>query len=93
MGTLPGAVNLPSDEAFEAPTEQSPSGSLKPSNAAALGLIRARGKSVIAICGATTRDAQEFGAQLVRLGYPKVATLSGGFDMLDQTGATLTVPS
>ena len=61
----------PEKSAFESPSETSPLGSLKPSNPSALSLIRARGKSLIAVCGAQTRDAQHFGAQLVRLGYPK----------------------
>merc|ERR1712150_64456 len=68
LGTLPGALNLPADVAFEAPTEQAPLGSLKPTPQA-LSLIRARGTSgVIAVCGATTREAQQFGSQLIRLG-------------------------
>ena len=51
LGTLPGAVSLPFDEAFDVPTEKTPLGSLKMTNPAAISLVRARGKSLIAVCG------------------------------------------
>ena len=92
-GTFPTAVSLPADDAFDEPTENSPFGSLKPGKIGSLGLIRSRGKNVIVLAGYATADAQTFAFQLLKLGYPKLCCLNGGFDYLDQIGATLTVPS
>jgi len=92
-GTFPTAVSLPADDAFDEPTENTPFGSLKPGKIGSLGLIRSRGKNVIVLAGYATADAQTFAFQLLKLGYPKLCCLNGGFDYLDQIGATLTVPS
>ena len=92
-GTFPTAINLPASDAFARPNDTVALYSLKLGNPSSLALVRARGKSLIVICGEATADAQEFAAILMRLGYPKVCCLSGGFNSLDQIGATLTVPS
>ena len=93
-GTFPTAVNLPADDAFDPePTPSAPFGSLKPGRLGSLGLIRSRGKNVIVLAGYGTSDAQTFTFQLLKLGYPKLSCLNGGFEYLDQIGATLTVPS
>ena len=91
-GTLPGAHNLAASEAFEEPTEENPFGALKSGHPTAIRLITARFKSIIIIAGSTTAAAQSFVFSLLKLGYPRLCTLHGGFDHLERNGATLSIP-
>jgi len=91
-GTLPGAYNLPAAEAFDEPSEENPFGALKSTHPTAIRLITARFKSIIVIAANTTAESQSFVFSLLKLGYPKLCTLHGGFTHLEKIGATLSIP-
>ena len=91
-GTLPGAHNLPAADAFDEPSEENPFGALKSTHPTAIRLITSRFKSIIVIAASTTADAQSFVFSLLKLGYPRLCTLHGGFTHLEQIGATLSIP-
>uniref|UniRef100_UPI00398F4B54 TBC domain-containing protein kinase-like protein n=1 Tax=Pristiophorus japonicus TaxID=55135 RepID=UPI00398F4B54 len=83
-GHISGSINIPYSSAF------SPDGDLIP--CASTSLLQSFKGRVIVIVGNVVRNAADFTAHLVKLGYPRVCILDGGINKMKPTGL-LMVPS
>uniref|UniRef100_A0A8C5LHA7 TBC domain-containing protein kinase-like protein n=1 Tax=Leptobrachium leishanense TaxID=445787 RepID=A0A8C5LHA7_9ANUR len=83
-GHIPGSINLPFGSTFttEGELAQCPTSAM---------LQNFKGK-VVVVVGHAAKNAAEFAANLVKLGYPRVCILDGGINKMKLTGL-LTVPS
>lgn len=82
-GAIPGSINIPFPSAF------SPEGDLNPCTA--VNVLNQNKQQVKVIVGSRGKNANNFAADLVRLGYHKVCVLHKGIDVLRSTNI-LTVP-